>query len=1229
MPDGNGFIEKDTLEVRAETLTIRCAGKAQRRGDSDRLEIGDTAALDVVAGEESLHAKGGLTERTEGSASTRASRLKTTVNGRLKVSGRSETTFLGGAMADSQAGAMLVAAGMSDDLVIGGGARATVPVDIWLAGLIGMEEKVGTAAADGVLMECYRTLFEREYGSGTHVAGVAVFSGALHVTAKAGFRPMMKALRGIRNLTPGGGGGGGGGGGSAPPTPPPVPPSEAGTGLLGGFRGASDVEDADDLPRFSEHVTHAEDLANATETASAREARTTSWFQDLQVLRRASEQDDTEEALAILRRLRGDDAVASQRPTYVDFNARYYLSMDADGRYMLHEDPGGPYQLAAGSDGSIRAIQDPEAEFTAAKDLRRYDLEMGPDGRYRLIDPNASDSEPAHWLHSVGFGEHADDPGHSPIAGDAPQRLDDPADPGHALPFANDGPGDSRAGNPSGTHPSERPADPRRARIDSPHLEPAPLDGPGADSRGGPIATIEIVDQRSYVVAAEGGDLTRRPIGPSSGADETSRGQIYATVIQDPTTNQGVATHLMTPAGDDSSRVLLDIDVEQLDLEHVGDARDLPSPGRLSDGPGEGARPGMQLGDRGPGWEDPDLLPVRSASPDDTLDPDRYRSADILHGLPGDLSNQPSDPPAVSRFYGGEPVPAPLPAATPSGGGADHRLSASIDTTGAIQRLGEEIALQTEEIRRVRDGGGSADDLRHLEAEREARRLALSEMQAGRDPRPALRTQAAEAREPHRTQAFTDLVDYFGGAGQFSPQGTSPRTGGLHGRIPSSLDPSALLAGWREQVGALSEAADRLNPRTAAEIERAEALSDTESWMRHAIVMIANRQDPSDELLRHAADLEARTFADGATGAGEASMLHAMTKEYQDLLEEYLTGYPIVSLQLDEVETLPGGSPRSFDAGAEVGRPGQDVPVDNARWDLRDDIYDAFRVSSPERGTALADPGSDLGRHLAGEDYWGMQRGLSLLDSRSSGNVTDTATGPVRVPSHGERGVSLSESKPVVDGMEAAFDGSAGAPPSSSSPPSSDRYRIAMEYLDEVLDAGISTSERTEVENVDDIPDTDERPGGATPAPTAATMDRKVRWGDPTALTLEISEAPRAVESGQPSRSRINFMEKYGFRKVGDARIPWEMGLARHLSETRGLDEMTDPQAWREYHRLYPAEAEELWESMWYSKETEQHQKGPTSGPRSARGRARTVSLGCSARGADLRGGGTGAEGTP
>ena len=1063
--NSSGFIEKDTLEVRAETLTIRSAGAAERRGDSDRLEIGNSRALDVVAGQESLQVEGLFKERIGGSASTQASHRKTTVRGRLKVSGRTENTLIGGAMADTQAGAVLVAAGMSDDLVIGGGARATAPVDIWLAGLIVMEEKIGTAAADGVLIESYRTLFEREYGSGTHMTGTAVFSGALHVTAKAGFRPMMKVLRGIRNLAPGAGGGGGGGSAAPPTAPAPATPGTAATGLLGTFRSVSGAEDAGTLPRLSDSLARTEDLANATEAAGARDRGTASRLEDLQRLRRAAEENDTQNAAAILRHLDGGDRVAPQQPTNFDLSARYYLSVDADGRHMLIEDPEGPYRFAEAPDGSCRVVQDPDAEFTASEDLRGYDIEVGPDGRYRLVDP--SDSDPAFWRY--GFE-----------SGDAPRRLDEPADPGRARTF------------------DLRP-------------EPAPKGGSGADSRGGPIAAIETVDQRSYVVPPEGGDLTRNPVGSSSGADGANQGQVYAAVIQDPTTNQGVSTPLAS-VDDSSSRVLFDIEVEQINLEGVDDARDPLSPGRLSNSAGEDASPAMRFGDRGPRWEEPDL-PARPDAPDNTPARNDYASADILHGVPENSPSQPSELPAVSHFYGDDAAVAGRPpVSTPSGQDAGRALPPNVDATGAIQRLRQEITLQTEEIRRVQDAAGSADDLRRLEAEREARRLALSELQAGRDPRRALRAQAAGAQEAYRAEAFGDLVDYFGGAGQFTPQGTSP--GAFGGRIPSWLDTSTLLEDWRQRVGALSEGADALNPRTAGEIERAESLADTESWMRQAIVLMANRQNPCDELLRHAADLEARTFTDGTTGAGEASTLRTMAKEYQNLVEEFLGSFPAFPRQLDELETPPTVSPSSLDLDAGSGQRGHGVPVEktgfpsvgypeagaaeprpldahrgaafnSAQQNLGDNVYDAAGASW--RGTRATDPGSDLGRHLLRGDYWGVPQTLLPTASSSSDDVADAATGLVRVLKGGEHGEPASDSRHILDGMETGLDDDARTPS-----PGPDRYRLSTETLDKATDVRVGT---------------DDLPADATQLPGMEDFEKFYGIG-------ESSEGPGAKQKG-------------------------------------------------------------------------------------------------------------------
>ena len=67
-----------------------------------------------------------------------------------------------------------------------------------------MEEKIGSALADGALVEAYATHFEREYGPGSHVAGFASFTGTVHLTSASGFRPLFKVASGVRNLAAGG-----------------------------------------------------------------------------------------------------------------------------------------------------------------------------------------------------------------------------------------------------------------------------------------------------------------------------------------------------------------------------------------------------------------------------------------------------------------------------------------------------------------------------------------------------------------------------------------------------------------------------------------------------------------------------------------------------------------------------------------------------------------------------------------------------------------------------------------------------------------------------------------------------------------------------------------------------------------------------------------------------------------------------------------------------------------
>ena len=214
--------ERLALETRAEALAFVSADAAVRRGESDRFEIGRLASSDAVDGQEAQHTGGAHVESAH-AHSLRAARLETRVDGGMSLRGRSDTTLLGGAMAETHAGPVLLMAGMSDALVAGGGMRVTV-ADLAVAGLVGLEEKIGSAIADGALIEAYATHFEREYGSGSHVAGFASFTGTVHVTSASGFRPLFKVASGVRNLTAGGGGGSGPEGAAAQPSQRPPPP---------------------------------------------------------------------------------------------------------------------------------------------------------------------------------------------------------------------------------------------------------------------------------------------------------------------------------------------------------------------------------------------------------------------------------------------------------------------------------------------------------------------------------------------------------------------------------------------------------------------------------------------------------------------------------------------------------------------------------------------------------------------------------------------------------------------------------------------------------------------------------------------------------------------------------------------------------------------------------------------------------------------------------------------
>ena len=202
---------------------------------SERIEAGRSQAnADVVAGRDRVRVQGTLHEHTGHGRAEQAAHLHTTVDGRLDVHAASEdTVLLAGHMREFWDGGAAIVAAMTDDTVAGGGIRVTTPLDLWVHGLIGVEERIGTCTADAVLLELGATHYEREYGPGVHAAGLAVYTGSLYQSSRSTFRPLMRVSSGVSNLIAGGGGGGGGGNGGAGSAPGASPPPASAAGGAG------------------------------------------------------------------------------------------------------------------------------------------------------------------------------------------------------------------------------------------------------------------------------------------------------------------------------------------------------------------------------------------------------------------------------------------------------------------------------------------------------------------------------------------------------------------------------------------------------------------------------------------------------------------------------------------------------------------------------------------------------------------------------------------------------------------------------------------------------------------------------------------------------------------------------------------------------------------------------------------------------------------------------------
>ena len=303
------------LEMRSETIEQLVGGDALRRGVSERIEAGRSQTnADLVAGRDRVRVHGSLHEHTGHGLAEQVAHLHVTVDGTLGVhAGNEDTVLLAGHMRDLWDGGAAIVAAMTDDTAAGGGIRVTAPLDLWVHGLMGVEERIGTCTADAVLMESSATHYEREYGPGVHAAGLAVYTGSLYQSSRSTFRPLMRVSSGVRNLIAAGGGGGGdgdGGAGDAPGASPPPAPAETGAAaesasatLAAGRRvveaPATALDTADALT--DARRVPLEELVNPVDARAAEEmgeAGTVMRAEDLPELTRCA---DTAEQLGVLR----------------------------------------------------------------------------------------------------------------------------------------------------------------------------------------------------------------------------------------------------------------------------------------------------------------------------------------------------------------------------------------------------------------------------------------------------------------------------------------------------------------------------------------------------------------------------------------------------------------------------------------------------------------------------------------------------------------------------------------------------------------------------------------------------------------------------------------------------------------------------------------------------------------------------------------------------------------
>ena len=391
------------LEMRAESIEQLVGGDALRRGESERIEAGRSGTnADQVAGRDRVRVQGTLHEHTGHGLAEQVAHLDTTVDGRLDVhTGNEDMVLLAGHMKDVWDGGTAIVAAMTDDLVAGGGVRVTAPLDLWVHGLMGVEERIGTCTADAVLLELGATHYEREYGPGVHAAGLAVYTGSLYLSNRSTFRPLMRVSSGVRNLIAAGGDGGAGG---APGASPPPAPAAGGAGTVA----------------VSETLSVATDSLRSAEAVVEDGAR----LEDVTGVRHSPDLSDTVHA--------GEFATPDDQSSLAAFHA-----MLEDFR-RWRDEPGDLTEVTRSTNAAeqIAALQ--HADFTEIDSLLRgmneQVLEMDESIRSRTLGGEDGIAPPS--LSGTDDPHHAGEPhdAHSPVPGGDESDLDLSRFDGYELP---------------------------------------------------------------------------------------------------------------------------------------------------------------------------------------------------------------------------------------------------------------------------------------------------------------------------------------------------------------------------------------------------------------------------------------------------------------------------------------------------------------------------------------------------------------------------------------------------------------------------------------------------------------------------------------------------------------------------------------------------------------------------------------------------------------------------